>query len=105
MRPGSGKRRARFILPGLYLLFALYVWVDFAFAARDGLANVGLFLVTAPVTALGLLIDAIRGSKDFSLLPSGLGYLGNHAVYYLPAVLVTAWLLYRLGRRIDRRPG
>ena len=102
--PAAGPRRARFILPGLYLLLAAYVWTDFAMAARDGLANIGLFLVTAPVTAIGLLIDWIIGSKDFSLMPDRFGYLGNHAVYYGPAVLATAALLFLLGRKIDRRP-
>jgi hypothetical protein len=102
--PAAGPRRARFILPGMYLLLAAYVWIDFAMAARDGLANVGLFLVTAPVAVLGLLIDEISGSKDFSLMPDRFGYLANHALYYGPAVLATAALLFLLGRKIDRRP-
>ena len=105
MIPGGGKRRARVILPGLYLAFALYAWIDFTRTAHDGLANVGLFLVTAPVTAVGLLIDSIIGSKSFALLPDGFGYLGDHALYYVPAVAVTAALLWLLGRKIDRRPG
>ena len=103
--PGAGPRRARFILPGLYLLLAVYVWVDFTRINRDGLANVGLFLVTAPVSLIGLLIDWIRGSPGFSLMPDSFGYLGNHAIYYGPAVLATAALLFLLGRKIDRRPG
>ena len=102
--PAAGPRRARFILPGLYLLLAAYVWVDFTRTNRDGLANVGLFLVTAPVAALGLLLDWTVGSSSFSLMPSGFGYLGNHAVYYGPAVLATVTLLFLLGRKIDRRP-
>ncbi|WP_310468201.1 hypothetical protein [Sphingomonas sp.] len=104
IRPAPGKRRARFILPGLYLALALYVWFDFATAARDGLANLGLFLVTAPVAAVGLLIDSFTTGTRFSLLPDGFGYLGNHAIYYVPAVSVTAGLMFLLGRKIDRRP-
>lgn len=104
IRPGQGKRRARFILPGLYLALALYMWIDFATAARDGLANLGLFLVTFPVALIGLLIDWLAGSKTFLLLPDGFGYLGNHALYYIPAVAVTAALMWLLGRAIDRRP-
>jgi hypothetical protein len=103
--PGGGKRRARFILPGLYLAFALYAWIDFTRINHDGLANVGLFLVTAPVTAVGLLIGWIIGRKSFVLLPDGFGYLGDHALYYVPAVAVTAALVWLLGRKIDRRPG
>lgn len=102
--PAPGKRRARFILPCLYLSLALYIWIDFATAAHDGLANVGLFLITFPVTLVGLLVDAITGSTSYSLLPDGFGYLGDHALYYVPAVAVTAALLWVLGRAIDRRP-
>lgn len=103
--PAAGKRRARFVLPGLYAALAVYVWIDFATAARDGLANVGLFLVTPPVALFGLLIDWVSGSSRFSLLPGGFSYLGNHALYFAPATAVTAGLLYLLGRKIDRRPG
>ena len=63
------------------MLLALYVWVDFATAARDGLANVGLFLVTPPVAALGLVIDWLAGTTGFSLLPDSFGYLADHAVF------------------------
>ena len=104
IRPGHGERRARFILPGLYLALALYVWIDFATAARDGLANVGLFLITAPVALVGLVIDSLASSSRFSLLPDGFGYLGNHAIYYVPAAAITTALLWSLGRAMDRRP-
>ena len=104
MDPGPGRRRARFILTGLCLALALYVWVDFATAARDGLANVGLFAVTFPVTMVGLLVDTMAGSKAFLLLPDGFGYLGNHALYYVPAVAITTTFFWWIGRAIDRRP-
>ena len=103
MRPSGGKRRARFILPGLYLALAVYVWVDFALAARDGLANAGLFAVTLPVTLVGLAIDAAIGSKSFSVLPDAGSYVVSHALYYVPAVAITAALFWLLGRKIDRR--
>lgn len=93
----------RLILTGVYLLLTLYVWWDFTRINRDGLANAGLFFVTAPVTIFGLIIDAIRGSNRFTLLPTGYGYLMNHALYYLPAVAVTALLFWWIGSAIDRR--
>ena len=93
----------RLILPGIYLLFAIYVWWDFTRINHDGLANVGLMLATAPVTIVGLIIDAIIGSKSFSLLPTSHGYLTDHALYYVPAVAVTALLFWWVGRAIDRR--
>lgn len=95
----------RLILPGIYLLLALYVWWDFTQINRDGLANFGLFVVTAPVTVLGLIIDAIVGSKSFSLLPTGHGYLRDHALYYVPAVALTGLLFWWIGSAIDRMRG
>ena len=103
MRAAAGKRRWQLILPGLYLLFAAYAWLDFTRIARDGLANVGLMIATLPVTLFGLLLDAILGSKRFVLMPDGFGYIGNHALYFVPAAAVTAALLWLAGRAIDRR--
>jgi hypothetical protein len=87
-------------LPGLYLVFATYAWFDFASINHDGLANVGLFLVTLPVTLAIELAAAIFGH---SLYPEGHGYLMDHALYYVPASLLTALLHWLLGRAIDRR--
>ena len=102
--PGSHKRRTRFILPGLYLLFALYVWVDFTGINHDGLANIGLMLATLPVALVGLAIGAAVGSSSFVLMPTSNGYLTDHAIYYVPAVAITALLLWWVGRAMDRRP-
>ena len=97
------KRRARYILPGLYIGFAVYAWIDFTRTNHDGLANVGLFLVTLPVTLVDLMLGSALG-KSGILMPDGHGYLGDHALYYVPAVIVTAALFWWLGRAIDRRP-
>ena len=92
----------RFLLPSLYLAFAIYAWIDFVYLPADGLANVGLMLVTLPVTIVGLIISWAIGSASFVLLPSGFGYYGNHAIYYWPSVLLTALLLYWLAAGVRR---
>jgi hypothetical protein len=89
------------ILPGLYLAFAIYAWADFANTNRDGLANVGLVLVTLPVTLLDLALGSALGRTGV-MMPHGHGYLTDHALYYVPAVAATAALLWLLGRAIDR---
>jgi len=86
-------------LPGLYLAFAVYAWFDFANTNRDGLANVGLFLVTAPVT---LMFELLGSALGRSLYPDGHGYLADHALYYVPAVAVTALMPWWFGRAVDR---
>ena len=102
MKPGAGRRRARYILPGVYIAFAVYAWVDFTRTNHDGLANVGLFLVTLPVTLVNLAISAVLGRTGI-LMPDGHGYLGDHALYYMPAAMITAALWWWIGRAIDRR--
>jgi hypothetical protein len=86
--------RWTYVLPALYLALALYAWIDFTRTAQDGLANLGLMLVTLPVTALGLLLTWALGRIEFVLIPSGLGYYTAHAIYFWPAALLTAALLY-----------
>jgi membrane protein implicated in regulation of membrane protease activity len=77
-------------LPGL----ALYAWIDFTRTAHDGLADLGLMLVTLPVTAVGLLLTWALGKPGFVLLPSGVEYYTADAVYFWPLALLTAALLY-----------
>ena len=87
--------KIRLILPALYLSVAAYVWVDFVGTPPDGLANIGLFLVTLPVTVVGLLMTELwGGGGSFMLLPNGFGYFGSHALYYWPSVGLIALLLY-----------
>jgi len=97
----SRLRQARYILPALYIAFAVYAWIDFVNTNPDGLANLGLFLVTLPVTLLDLLLGALLNRTEV-LMPQGHGYIGDHALYYVPAVAFTAALFWLLGRAIDR---
>ena len=89
-------------LPGLYSAFAIYGWFNFAMTNHDGLANIGLFLITAPVTLVNLVVGSMLG-RTRVLMPHGYGYLGDHALYYVPAVAVTASMWWLIGRAIDRR--
>lgn len=95
------KRRAQLALPVLYVAFAIYAWFDFVNTNHDGLANVGLFLVTLPVTIIVMIAGSSRGQASMPM-PTGHGYLGDHALYYFPAVVVTAALWWMIGRIIDR---
>jgi hypothetical protein len=95
------KRRAQIVLPASYIAFAIYAWFDFTNTNHDGLANVGLILVTLPVTAVVLSAGSLMGQESMPM-PSGHGYVGDHALYYFPAVAVTAILWWLIGRLIDR---
>jgi hypothetical protein len=95
--------RLKLVLPGLYLGWALYVWIDFIRLPPDGLANLGLMLVTLPVTIAGLLLTWLLGATSFVLLPDGLGYYATHAAYYWPSVGLIAAALYWLCAILSRR--
>jgi hypothetical protein len=97
--------RARFVVPAGYLALALYAWVDFVLTNPDGLANVGLYLVTLPVALIGLALTEVIGSGSFILQPSGFGYYGDHALYYWPSVIVTTALLYWVTAALTRTRG
>jgi hypothetical protein len=95
--------RWRLALPLVYLAFAAWIWFDFARTNPDGLANIGLMFAVLPITVLGLVLGWAVGESSFVLLPDGFGYYGNHALFYVPSVLLIAVALWYLGRRIDRR--
>lgn len=86
--------RWAYVPSAAYLIFAVYVWIDFINTARDGLANLGLVLATYPVAAMGVALTWALGQADIVLIPSGLGYYTAHAIYFWPSALVTAYLLY-----------
>jgi hypothetical protein len=94
--------RWKYAPPALYLTFALYAWIDFTRTAHDGLANLGLMLVTLPVTALGLLLTSALGKTGLVLIPSGMGYYTAHAIYFWPSALLIAALLYAIGSWLSR---
>ncbi|GLS36847.1 hypothetical protein GCM10010869_24380 [Mesorhizobium tianshanense] len=95
----------RIILPAAYLAPAAGVWIDFVNTNPDGLANLGLMFVVLPITVAGLFIGWLVDQESFVLLPDGLGYFGDHALFYVPSVALIALALWLLGRRIDRIRG
>jgi len=95
------KRRFQIAIPALYIAFAIYGWVEFINTNHDGLANIGLFLITAPVTIIGLIVGGLLGHSSMPM-PHGFGYVGDHALYYFPAVAITAAVWWFIGRGLDR---
>lgn len=93
-------RKTSIIIPTAYLLGAAVVWIDFAQAPPDGLANVGIALYTLPVV---LLISSLT-ARDFPFVQGG--YYRAHAAYFIPSVFVLAcglFLIVRLVERLFRR--
>ncbi len=95
--------RLKIVLPAAYLGLALYVWIDFTRWPPDGLANLGLMIVTFPVTIMSLVPTWVVGARGFVLLPNGFGYYGSHAIYYWASASMIAgflyWVVVVLGQR------
>ena len=93
------------IIAAGYLVGGGFVLVAFLRAPPDGLANIWVALWVAPVTALGLLIDAWLG-VGFPFMPSRLGYYGRHVAYFIPAIAICAMALHRVlaGAMTKREP-
>ncbi len=83
-----------YLPPAAYLTFAVYAWIDFTHTAPDGLGNLGLLLTTFPVAVIGVALTWALGQSGFVLIPSGLGYYTAHAIYFWPAALITACLVF-----------
>ena len=94
----------KFLVPAIYLGLAIYVWIDFMQMPPDGLANVGLMIVTLPITLAGLLLTWAAGETNFVLLPDGLGYYRSHAAYFWPSVGLITAALYWLCAAFSRGP-
>jgi hypothetical protein len=89
----------RVAAPSLYLAGAIPVWLGFASAAPDGLANVWIALYTFPIVAVGTFVLRL----DFPYVPGG--YHVAHALYFWPSVaLLAAAMFWLLGliRRLFR---
>ena len=93
----------KIMLPTVYAAAALLAWLDFSRMPPDGLANVGLMMMAAPITLLDLALRPSTAPGSFVLMPDSLGYYGNHAVFFAGSVLVIATSLWLLGAWIDGR--
>ena len=95
-------RRISWILAGLYLAGGLAVWISFVHTNPDGLANVGLILYVAPISAAGILLGKWFDGGQFPLIPDAFGYITDHALFYFPSLLLVAGLIRLTGEWIVR---
>ena len=81
-------RRARYILPVLYLAGAIPTWLAFARANPDGLANIWIAIYTFPIVILGTFLMHL----EFPYVPGG--YYVAHGIYFSAAVPAMAVLIF-----------
>ncbi len=84
---------------GCYVAVGILVWISFVQTNHDGLANVGLILYVFPVSLVGMLLGYLFNGGEFPLIPSSLGYLVGHAVFYFPSLALMAMLIAWLARK------
>ncbi|MFL6725783.1 MAG: hypothetical protein ACJ8FS_04615 [Sphingomicrobium sp.] len=95
--------KVRVVLPGIYLLVAFCVWLDFMGLSADGFANLGLMLVVLPITLLDLVLRSSKHPADSIFVPDRWGYYLDLSVFFWISVAIIAVALFLLGRLIDRR--
>ena len=81
-------KRVEVLLPSIYLLGAMIVWIDFSRLPPDGLANVGIALYTLPDF---FVVRFITG-REFPFFEGG--YYLSHALYFSVSVIFNAILLF-----------
>ena len=81
-------RIAKVLVPAVYLLGAILVWVDFARTNPDGLANIGIVLYTLPIALFGIFIL----KREFPFVHGG--YYEAHALYFSAGVGILALVLF-----------
>ena len=80
--------KLKLIIPALYILGAVPIWVVFSKTNPDGLANLGLGLYTFPIVALGTFVFHL----EFPYVAGS--YYVAHAVYFWVSVAFLAALLF-----------
>lgn len=98
---GKRRWRAQLWLPAPYCLIALFAWMDFVKRPPDGLANLGLVLIVFPYTMLDDALGSWLNVRESVLMPSGHGYIRDHAIFFGGGVLFVTLLLFLAGTIID----
>ncbi len=80
----------RIIVPCVYILGAVFVWLDFSHLPPDGLANIGIVLYTFPV----ILVARVLTNSEFPFVGSSMDYYEAHALYFGASVFIIALTLY-----------
>lgn len=86
----------KFLLPIVYIVGAVIVWLQFSQSNPDGLANLGIVIYTFPIVAIGTFLFHL----DFPYVPGG--YYEAHALYFLPSVTVLAVVLFSIFHGLQR---
>jgi hypothetical protein len=78
----------KLVVPALYVLGAMGVWLAFARSNPDGLANIWIAIYTFPTFIVGTFL--LRG--EFPYMPGR--YLEAHALYFWPSIALLALALF-----------
>ena len=82
-------KKAKYIIPSIYLVIGILVWLQFLGSPPDGLANIGIVLYVFPMTMLGFLIFG-------KTLPffSGSYYVSQSKFFFISLITITALIYF-----------
>ena len=78
----------KFLVPLIYVVGAIFVWIIFASSNPDGLANIWIVIYTLPIFIIGTLLLHLQ----FPYMPGG--YYQAHALYFWLSVTLLAITLF-----------
>jgi hypothetical protein len=80
----------------LYLLGAVGVLASFVLTPPDDAASLPMAVWTLPAAVIGFVFLYWPFDIAFPFMPSAFGYYGGHLVYFLPAIALIAWAIWRI---------
>jgi hypothetical protein len=81
--------KLKYIIPAIYLLGGILVWIQFRGSPPDGLSNIGIVLYVLPMTMLGMLIFG----KNFPFF-SGSYYVSHFRFFSLSLLVMTGLIFF-----------
>jgi hypothetical protein len=86
----------KLVVPALYVVGAMGLWLKFARTNPDGLANIWLVVYTLPVFVSARFLL----QREFPFVPGR--YYEAHALYFWPSVTLLAFAFFLLFRALQR---
>jgi hypothetical protein len=81
-------KKLKYIIPSIYLVVGICVWLQFMSSPPDGLANIGIVMYVLPITIIGFLIFG----KTFPFFSGS--YYVSHSKFFFMSILIITALIY-----------
>jgi hypothetical protein len=88
--------KMKFIVPAIYMVGAIVIWLEFLGTNPDGLANIWIAVYTFPIVIIGTFL--LHG--EFPYVPGR--YYEAHTLYFWPSVALLALALFLIFHALQK---